>query len=141
MDWYYPILGGAVRGDDARGRLDERWSEFVVEGRGIRCVADRPWVTVAETCELAMALALVGRHSEARQLLEWSQFLRRDDGAYWTGATVPDLTVWPREATTWSAGAVLLASAALSEGSPTAELFARAGTRLRSPSESLVDPL
>jgi hypothetical protein len=25
---------------------------FVVEGRGVRCVSDRPWVTAAETCEL-----------------------------------------------------------------------------------------
>ena len=56
MDWYYPILGGALRGAQASARIAERWDEFVVDGLGIRCVDDRPWVTGAETCELVMAL-------------------------------------------------------------------------------------
>ena len=29
------------------------WDTFVVPGLGVRCVSDQPWVTVAETCELA----------------------------------------------------------------------------------------
>ena len=37
------------------GRLDERHDAFVMDGRGVRCVGDRPWVTVAETCECALA--------------------------------------------------------------------------------------
>src|SRR5262249_43316377 len=56
MDWYYPILGGAVRGPEAVRRLGERWELFVVEGRGVRCVHDRNWVTAAETCELVLTL-------------------------------------------------------------------------------------
>ena len=56
MDWYYPILGGALRGRAATARIGERWGDFVVDGLGIRCVDDRPWVTGAETCELALAL-------------------------------------------------------------------------------------
>ena len=55
MDWYYPILTGAVRGATAHDRIAERWSDFVVDGLGIRCVDDRPWVTGAETCELVNA--------------------------------------------------------------------------------------
>ena len=59
MEWYYPVLGGAVRG--ARpDTIDERWDEFVVPGLGIRCVDNRPWVTGAETCELVMALDAMG---------------------------------------------------------------------------------
>jgi hypothetical protein len=61
MDWYYPVLGGAVRGEAARSRLEERWDEFVVAGVGCRCVADRPWVTGAETAELVLTLAASGR--------------------------------------------------------------------------------
>ena len=34
MDWYYPILGGALSGDDAEARLSGRWDEFVVTGQG-----------------------------------------------------------------------------------------------------------
>ena len=36
-------------------RIDRRWDEFVVEGKGIRCIDHRPWVTGAETSELALA--------------------------------------------------------------------------------------
>lgn len=36
MDWYYPILGGAVRGAAAAPRLCERWSDFVVPGLKVR---------------------------------------------------------------------------------------------------------
>ena len=61
MEWYYPVLGGALRGAAARSRIDERWDDFVVPGLGIRCVDDRPWVTGAETCELVMALDAIGQ--------------------------------------------------------------------------------
>ena len=60
MEWYYPVLGGALRGAAARARIDERWDDFVVPGLGIRCVDDRPWVTGAETCELVLALDAIG---------------------------------------------------------------------------------
>ena len=39
MDWYYPVLGGVLRGDEAHARLDARRDAFVVEGRGVRCVS------------------------------------------------------------------------------------------------------
>ena len=60
MDWYYPVLGGPVRGAAAQARLADRWDEFVVPSVGCRCVADRPWVTGAETAELVHTLAAVG---------------------------------------------------------------------------------
>ncbi|MCB0896961.1 MAG: prenyltransferase, partial [Nocardioidaceae bacterium] len=65
MDWYYPVLGGAVRGQAAFDLLQTRWDEFVVPGMGIHCVDTNPWVTGAETCELAMALDLLGDHRRA----------------------------------------------------------------------------
>ena len=39
---------------------------FVVDGRGVRCVSDRPWITAAETCELVMALDAIGATTHAR---------------------------------------------------------------------------
>lgn len=30
MDWYYPILGGALRGPAAGARIEQRWDDFVV---------------------------------------------------------------------------------------------------------------
>ena len=38
---------------------------FVMDGCGVRCVSDRPWVTAAETCEYAMANLAVG-HDRGR---------------------------------------------------------------------------
>jgi hypothetical protein len=61
MDWYYPILGGVVRGGAAEARLASKWDTFVADGRGVRCVSDQPWITAAETCELVMALDAIGR--------------------------------------------------------------------------------
>ena len=68
MDWYYPILGGVLRGQAAQLRIAHYWDTFVVEGRGVRCVSDQPWVTAAETCELVMALDAIGETEQARDL-------------------------------------------------------------------------
>jgi hypothetical protein len=132
MDWYYPVLGGAVRGRDAFELLDSRWDDFVVPGLGIRCVDTNPWVTGAETCELAMALDLLGDHRRARALLTDMQHLRSEGGKYWTGwvygDTADEVEVtnaageveprnvpWPDEHTTYTAAAVILAADALGE--------------------------
>ena len=48
MDWYYPVLCGAVTGEEARKRIDRSWEKFVVPDWGVRCVCDQPWVTTAE---------------------------------------------------------------------------------------------
>ena len=90
MDWYYPVLGGAVRGAAAHALLAERWDTFVEPGLGIRCVSTNPWVTGAETCELVMALDALGDRERALQLLADMQHLRTDEGSYWTGYVWPD---------------------------------------------------
>ena len=67
MDWYYPILGGVLRGEPAHMRIAAFWDTFVVEGRGVRCVSDQPWITAAETCELVMALDAIGETERAQR--------------------------------------------------------------------------
>ncbi len=123
MDWYYPVLGGALRGAAAEERITDRWSEFVVEGLGIRCVDDRPWVTGAETCELALTLQALGDLDRATELLANMQHLRERDGSYWTGLVYADGKRWPVERTTWTAAAVILAADALSDATGGAGLF------------------
>lgn len=123
MEWYYPVLGGALRGTAARSRIDERWDDFVVPGLGIRCVDDRPWVTGAETCELVLSLAATGRRSEAVEQLAAMQHLRDDDGAYWTGYVFADEALWPVERSTWTGASVVLAVDALAGATPGADVF------------------
>jgi hypothetical protein len=126
MDWYYPVLTGVVLGEVGRDRLAERHGAFVMEGRGVRCVSDRPWVTVAETCEYAMANLAVGNAELARELFRWAQRYRTDDGRYWTGTVFPDEARFPvGERSTYTASAVILAADALSGGSAASGLFTR----------------
>jgi hypothetical protein len=113
MDWYYPVLGGAVRGDAGRALLASRWDDFVVPGLGVRCIDTNPWVTGAETCELALALDAVGDRERAWQVFADAQHLRQLDGSYWTGYVYPDRVNWPAEHTTFTTAAALLAHDAL----------------------------
>ena len=123
MDWYYPVLSGAVRGRMARELLDEQWDTFVVPNLGCRCVSDRPWVTGAETAELALALLVSGEPDRARRLVCDVQHLRHDDGSYWTGLVYDEDVRWPAERSSWTAAAMVLAVDALA-GGPTLALFA-----------------
>ena len=116
MDWYYPVLGGAVRGEAGTDLIDSRWDTFVEDGLGIRCISDNPWVTGAETCELVMALDALGDRDRALRLLADMQHLRSEDGKYWTGYVFPDEVNWPPEHTTYTAAAVILAVDALGYG-------------------------
>ncbi|CAM3202627.1 prenyltransferase [Nocardioides dubius] len=110
MDWYYPVLGGAVSDDAARELLgNAEWDRFVVEGLGIRCVGKNDWVTGAETCELVMALDASGRREQALALFADMQHLRADEGRYWTGYVWPDDVNWPVEHSSYTAAAVILA--------------------------------
>jgi hypothetical protein len=123
MDWYYPVLGGALRDEEGRVLIASRWDDFVVPGLGALCVDTNPWVTGAETCELAMSLDAVGERSQALTLLADMQHLRAGDGSYWTGYVYPDKLNWPVEQTTWTAAAVILAVDALSDTTPGSDIF------------------
>ena len=139
MDWYYPVLVGALEERDAHERLRERWDTFVVDGFGARCVSDRPWITSGETAELVLALDVAGLHEEARAMFEGVHHLRTEDGAYWIGANFPGTVVWPKQKPTWAAGAVLLAHDALEGGSATSGFFR--GETFPEAVARLVDPL
>lgn len=123
MDWFYPVLSGAVTGEAARRRIDQHWKKFVVEGMGIRCVSDQPWVTIAETSELVIALAAMGNRKLAEIVFQWISGCTFDDGSYWCGFTFPDMVIWPEDKITWTNGVVVMAADALYHLSPAADLF------------------
>jgi hypothetical protein len=123
MDWYYPILGGPVRGAAATSLLASRWDEFVVDGLGCRCVDTNPWVTAAESSELVMALDNIGARNRAIRLFGDLQHCRRPDGSYWTGWVYGDDVYWPDEQTTFTAAAVILAADALSRTTRSSGIF------------------
>ena len=110
MNWYYPVLTGVVSGGEAGEHIAGQWPEFVIDGWGCKCSLDQPWVTVAETCELAMALVSIGETGAADTLLEWVLPLKDSDGGFWTGIRLPEEIIYPPdEKTTWTAAGVILA--------------------------------
>jgi hypothetical protein len=127
MDWYYPVLGGAVRGAEATRRLAAGWAKFVVPGLGVRCVSDHPWVTGAETCELVLALDACGLRAEAAAMFATAQHLRHPDGSYWTGWQYANQAHFPAERSSWTAAAVVLAADALLGLSGGSRVFRDAG--------------
>ena len=102
-----------------------RADTFIMDGRGVRCVSDRPWITVAETCECAMAYLAVGDRGMAEQLFGWAQQFRHDDdGRYWTGTVFPDEAHFPGgERSTYTAASVILTADALAGSTPASALF------------------
>ena len=123
MDWFYPVLAGVLPEAEARARLASRWDEFVEDKLGCRCVSDEPWVTVAESCELVMALLAAGDHARAVEVYSWLHQWRVSDGSYWTGYQMVEDLLWPDEKPTWTAGAILLAADALTEHTAASGLF------------------
>jgi GH15 family glucan-1,4-alpha-glucosidase len=127
MDWYYPVLTGALTGEGAKARLAEGWDTFAMEGLGVRCVSDEPWITASETAECALAHVAIGDLATAADLLRWTRSHRRDDGSYWTGIVyAPGATPveFPfEEHTSYTAAAVILAADAISGASPASGLF------------------
>ncbi|MFJ3693039.1 prenyltransferase/squalene oxidase repeat-containing protein [Streptomyces sp. NPDC090052] len=123
MDWYYPVLGGAIGGAAAKQRIDAEWDRFVVPDLGVRCVLPNNWVTGGESCELALTLWVMGESDRALEILQSIRHLRADDGMYWTGYVFDDRALWPLERTSWTAGSLLLAVAALGGDEATTAVF------------------
>lgn len=123
MDWFYPILCGVVSGEAAQKRIDRYWKKFVVEGLGVRCVSDQPWVTIAESSELVLALAAMGNTSLARIVFSWISDHTYADGSFWCGFTFPDMIIWPAEKIAWTNAVVLLAADALYNLTPASAMF------------------
>ncbi|WP_225878699.1 prenyltransferase/squalene oxidase repeat-containing protein [Spongiactinospora rosea] len=126
MDWYYPVLGGALRGPAATERLAAGWDTFVVPGLGVRCVSDQPWVTGAESCELVLSLDATGDRDRALAVFADMQRLRHDDGSYWTGWQYANEAWFPHERSSYTAAAVVLAAEALAADSPAGAIFREA---------------
>ena len=96
-----------------------------MDGLGVRCVSDEPWVTASETAECAIAFATIGDTDTAADLLRWTRNHRRPDGSYWTGIVYPDRLNFPfDEHTSYTAAAVILAADAIAGSGPAARIFA-----------------
>ncbi|PIE32914.1 MAG: prenyltransferase [Ilumatobacter coccineus] len=130
MDWYYPVLTGVLADQAGRDRLADGWPTFAMEGLGVRCVSDEPWVTASETAEAALSYAAVGELDTATDLVAWTRPHRMTSGAYLTGLVYPDQVIFPAdEHSSYTTAAVILAVDAITGASPASRLFAPAQDR------------
>ncbi len=123
MDWFYPILAGALTGPAAQERVDAHWKKFVIQDMGVRCVSDQPWVTLAESAELVLALAAMDNDVLAHIVFNWISGRTFDDGTFLCGFTYPDMVIWPEEKISWTNAVVLMAADALYDLTPAGKLF------------------
>ena len=124
MDWYYPVLTGVHDAAEGAARLRGEWVRFVHGDLGCRCVSHEPWVTVAETCELAIAALRCGMDTEATRLLELVEARRYASGAFWMGWQFAEEIDWPAERPSWTQAAYVLAIDALEGITPASGIFA-----------------
>jgi hypothetical protein len=122
MTWYYPILVGLLKGKRAEERISTGWHDFIIDGWGCKCFADRQSVCVAETFELILALGKMGAQGKARMVRGWVlQFRDSDDvfyrEVYWPQRELRRSEQEPQipEKNTWTSGAAILALVALDE--------------------------
>lgn len=118
MDWYYPVLAGLLPEPAARARLAERWQAFVGAEGACKCVADEPWITVAETAELVIALVAAGQTERAMDLFANLSAYRDARGVFWMGWQTDEQIFWPQERPSWTQAAVILAADALYQNTP-----------------------
>ena len=120
MTWYYPVLVGLLKGKQAEDRISRGWQDFIIDGWGCKCFADRQSVCVAETFEFVLALARMGAKDKAKTVLDWVlQFRDRDDvfyrEVYWPQREIrrSELEADVHEKNTWTSAAAILAMVAL----------------------------
>ena len=120
MTWYYPVLVGLLKGKQAQEHISKRWQDFIIEGWGCRCFADRQSVCVAETFELILALTRMSAKDKARTLVDWVLQFRDSDGVffrevYWPQREIrrSELELPIPEKNTWTSAAAILALVAL----------------------------
>ena len=106
MDSYYPILCNCGTQEDATKFLNK----FYVEGLGIKCVEEEPWVTFAESSECIMALHKIGLTKIAKKIFSEVLKHKNPKGYFPTGYQYDLKVYWPEENSTWTNAAIIMAA-------------------------------
>ena len=124
MDSYYPVLCGAI--DDKgliNNAINKTLQDFYVDGIGIKCVNNEPWVTVAETSEFIIALTKNGKDGLAKKLFTEILNISDLDNVPYMGWQYKENIFWPDEKPSWTAAAVILAADGIYDLSKGSSLF------------------
>ena len=123
MDWYYPILSGCLKQDEKLYYINKIFKDFYLDGIGIKCVIEEPWVTVAETSEFILALMCAGYDDEAKRLLFDVLNISDEEGIPFMGWQYEQNIFWPEEKPSWTAAALMLSADCVFDYSDASDLF------------------
>ena len=111
MDFYYPFLAGIKNNKKEFLDLLDNYYE---KGLGVKCVAEEPWVTIAESSECVISALIHDNENIAKQIFNDIQQFQNKDGIFPTGYQYDMEIFWPEENSTWTNAAVIIAAHALS---------------------------
>ena len=95
MDWYYPMLSGALEGEAGRPGSTSGWDD-VRDGRPGRALRlDQRLGDGGGDGRVRPGPRRAGLDDEARRLFADAQGLRLPDGSYWTGMVYPEEVSFP----------------------------------------------
>ena len=123
MDWYYPILGGINSKKRINSLTTKIKDSFWIQGLGIKCVSDEPWVTVAETSECSIAYKKIGKDKIALELLHNAISIVDSKSIPYMGWQFHENIYWPDETPSWTSAACILAADANNRLTSGAGLF------------------
>ena len=123
MDWYYPILSGCLKQQEKLHYINKIFKDFYLDGIGIKCVIEEPWVTVAETSEFILALMCAGYDDEAKRLLFDVLNISDEEGIPFMGWQYEQNIFWPEEKPSWTAAALMLSADCVFDYSDASDLF------------------
>ena len=110
MDWYYPIISGALSDSEKDKYIKKIYKDFYIEGIGVKCVVEEPWVTVAETSEFIVSLVISNEIEEAKKLLIEVMNISDLNDIPYMGWQYEENIFWPEEKPSWTAAALILAA-------------------------------
>ena len=110
MDWYYPIISGVLSDSEKDKYIKKIYKDFYIEGIGVKCVVEEPWVTVAETSEFIVSLVISNEIEEAKKLLIEVMNISDLNDIPYMGWQYKENIFWPEEKPSWTAAALILAA-------------------------------
>jgi hypothetical protein len=110
MDWYYPIISGVLSDSEKDKYIKKIYKDFYIEGIGVKCVVEEPWVTVAETSEFIVSLVISNKIEEAKKLLIEVMNISDLNDIPYMGWQYEENIFWPEEKPSWTAAALILAA-------------------------------
>ena len=110
MDSYYPIISGVLLDYEKEKYIKKIFKDFYVEGIGVKCVVDEPWVTVAETSEFIISLVISNELEEAKKILVEVMNISDPNDIPYMGWQYIENIFWPEEKPSWTAAALILAA-------------------------------